>query len=91
MWIPLIWSDTQNLPSLVSSGHTTYVKGRLIGETDRLISDIIEVCKLPPENGRSNFSHVCSQKICFGENFVTWIENVTKNQESYVLGSGKTT
>ena len=31
------------LPTLISSQQTAYVKNRFIGESDRLISDIIEI------------------------------------------------
>ena len=31
------------------------------------------------------------KKFGFGENFMTWIETVTKYQESYVINSGKRT
>ena len=32
------------LPTLISSQQTAYVKNRFIGESGRLISDIIEIC-----------------------------------------------
>ena len=34
------------LPVLISPGQTAYVNGRFIGESGRLISDIIEVCDI---------------------------------------------
>ena len=34
------------LPDLISSQQTAYLKNRHIGETERLISDIIEIAKI---------------------------------------------
>ena len=39
------------LPDLISSKQTTYVKNRHIGESGRLISDVIEIAKIKKLNG----------------------------------------
>ena len=39
------------LPDLISSQQTTYVKNRHIGESRRLISDVVEVAKIKKLDG----------------------------------------
>ena len=39
------------LPSLISSNQTAYVDGRIISESGRLISDILEITDLSKQNG----------------------------------------
>ena len=44
--------ETKNfLPDLISSQQTTYVKNRHIGESRRLISDVVEVAKIKKLDG----------------------------------------
>ena len=39
------------LPVLISPGQTAYVNGRFIGESGRVISDVIEVCDIEKLGG----------------------------------------
>ena len=77
------------LPSLVSSEQTAYVKDIFIGETDKLISGIIEVtdlrkmeeflAKMKYFDSLDHFFLMFFLKNGFGESFMPWIETVTKN------------
>ena len=67
------------LPNLISPQQTAYVKKRFIGESVRLIADIIEITDILNKEGclvtmeireslrliRSYFSHFCIEKVCF--------------------------
>ena len=39
------------LPSLISSNQTAYVENRFIGESGRLISDVLEITKILKKEG----------------------------------------
>ena len=91
------------LPTLISSQQTAYVKNRFIGESGRLISDIIEIrgCFnitgfLVTMNIRKAFDSLdhrfisILKKFDFRKNFITWIEMLLKDQQSCVI-NGRTT
>ena len=76
------------LPTLISSQQTAYVKNRFIGESGRLISDIIEItscfnitCFLVTKHIKKAFDSLdysflisVLTKFGFGKNFITWID-----------------
>ena len=83
------------LPTLVSSQQTTYVKNRLIGESGRLISDIIKISgwfnitgflvTMDIEKSFDSFDHSflisVLKKFGFGKKIITWIEILLKDQQ----------
>ena len=93
------------LPDLISSQQTAYVKNRHIGETGRLISDLIEITEIRNIEGflvtmdiekafdslDHNFLISTLEKYGFGQNFISWVKILLNNQESYVINGGKTT
>ena len=93
------------LPSLISSNQTAYVEGRIISESGRLISDILEITDLSKLNGilltidiekafdSVNHAFLISvlEKYGFGKNFLKWINVLLNNQESCVINEGFTT
>ena len=93
------------LPTLISSQQTAYVTNRFIGESDRLISDIIEIsgCSnvtgflvtMDIEKAFDSLDHSflisVLKKFGFGKNFIIWIEILLKDQQSCVLNGGTIT
>ena len=93
------------LPDLISSQQTAYVKNRHIGESGRLISDIIEITEIRKIEGflvtmdiekafdslDHNFLISTLEKYGFGQNFILWIKILLNDQESCVINGGKTT
>ena len=93
------------LPDLISSQQTAYVKNRHIGESRRLISDIIEITETRKIKGflvtmdiekafdslDHNFLISTLEKYGFGQNFILWIKILLNDQESCVINGGKTT
>ena len=93
------------LPTIISSDQTAYVKGRYIGESIRLISDILDTSKLLNVSGYlltvdlqkafDSIDHIfllaCLEKFGFGTNFITWITILLNNNESCVSNGGHTT
>ena len=84
---------------------TTYVQNRNICESGRLISDIIEITNtrqmedflvtMDVEKAFDSLDHKflisVLKKFGFGQNFISWIEIILKNQESCVINGGTTT
>ena len=84
------------LPNLISPQQTTYVENRFIGESGRLIADIIEITDVLNKEGflvtmdiqkvldlvDHTFLISVLKKSGFGNNFVCWIETLTSKQES---------
>ena len=76
------------LPKLVNSDQTAYVANRFIGESARLISDILEITKqleiegylvtIDIEKAFDSMDHVfllaVLEKFGFGKSFIRWIE-----------------
>ena len=95
---------TEVLPCLISAQQTAYVKNRNIGESGRLISDIIEIANtrkmegflvtMDVEKAFHSLDHTflisVLKRFGFGQNFVSWIEIILKNQESCVITGGTT-
>ena len=93
------------LPSLVTADQTAYVPGRFIGESCRLISDVIEIAdKLNIEGWLvtmdiqkafdsvdHNFLFCVLENAGFGEAFIKWIKILVENQMSCVSNAGSTT
>ena len=82
-----------------------YAKNRFIGESGRLIADIIEVTDILNKKGflvtmdiekafdSLDHTFVISvlKKFGFGNNFVSWIETLILKQESCVISGANTT
>ena len=93
------------LPNLISPQQTAYVENRFIGESGRLIADIIEITDVINKEGllvtmdiekafdSLDHTFVISvlKKFGFGNNFVSWIETLISKQESCVINGGNTT
>ena len=76
------------LPKLIKSDQTAYVANRFIGESARLISDILEITKelqiggylvaIDIEKAFDSMDHVfllaVLEKFGFGKSFICWIE-----------------
>ena len=75
------------LPDLISSQQTVYVKNRHIGESGKLISDIMETAFHSLDH---NFLISPLEKYGFGKNFMSWVKILLRNQESRVLNGGTT-
>ena len=93
------------LPSIISPDQTAYVKGRYIGESIRLISDILDISKKFNVSGYiltvdlqkafdsidHTFLLACLEKFGFGNNFITWISILLYDNESCISNGGHTT
>ena len=93
------------LPCLISAQQTAYVQNRNTGESGRLISDIIEIANtrqmegflvtMDVEKALDSLDHKLLisvlKKIGFGQNFISRIEIILKNQESLVINGGTIT
>ena len=76
------------LPDLISSQQTAYVKNRHIGESGRLISDVIEIAKIKKLDGflvamdiekafdslDHDFLILTLEKYGFLKNFIFWVK-----------------
>ena len=92
------------LPTLVTSDQTAYVPGRFIGESCRLISDVIEIADKLKLDGwlvtmdiqkafdsvDHDFLFCVLENAGFGSSFINWITILVKNQMSCVTNSGTT-
>ena len=93
------------LPSVISSEQAAYIKRRSIGESGRLISDVLSVTNnlkiksylvtMDIEKALDSLDHdfliSVFKEIGFGENFTEWIKILLYKQESFVLNGGFTT
>ena len=93
------------LPFLIGPGQTAYVNRRFIGESGRLIADIVETSDLQNLSGylltidfekafdslNHDFLVAVIKRYGFGESFTDWIKILLKNQESCVINGGHTT
>lgn len=93
------------LPSIISSDQTAYVKNRFIGESIRLISDILElsnsknldgfILTADLEKAFDSIDHTflmsCLKKFGFGPKFLQWVEILLSKNESCVMNGGTTT
>ena len=93
------------LSNLNDASQTVYVNERFIGESSRLIDDVIKVCDIQKTSGylltldfekafdslNHNFLIAVLKKYGFGEDFVDWIKLFLRDQESCVINGGHTT
>ena len=93
------------LPCLVSTQQTAFVQNRNISKNGRLISDITEITNIRQMKGflvamavekafpSLNHKLLISvlNKFGFGQNSISWIKIILKNQESCVINDGITT
>ena len=95
----------QVMPSLISFNQTAYVENRFIGESGRLIADILDITEtlnLPGflvtidiekafDSVNHNFLITALEKYGFGKEFIYWIKTILKKQESCIINGGTTT
>ena len=87
------------LPSLIHCDQTAYVKGRYIGESVRLIDDLLKYTEEENSDGilfaadiekafdsvDHNFIYATLKKFGFGSDFIQWIKTLSKNSQSCVM------
>ena len=92
------------LPDIISHDQSAYVKGRFIGESTRLISDILEVSDqfnvggylltADIEKAFDSMDHqfliAALTKFGFGDNFIHWINILLNKNESCIINGGTT-
>ena len=92
------------LPEIISHDQTAYVKGRFIGESTRLISDILDVTNLyniggyiltaDIEKAFDSMDHTfllaALKKFGFGQYYIDWIKVLLNDNESCVINGGTT-
>ena len=92
------------LPDLISSQHTAYVKNRLIRESRRSVSDIIEITEIKNierflvtvdiekafDSLDHNFLISTLEKYGFGQNFILRVKILLKDQKLGVINGGRT-
>ena len=93
------------LSNLIDSSETVYANERFIGESGRLIDDVIKVCDIQKISGylltvdfekafdslNHKFLIAVLKKYGFGEDFIDWIKILLRDQESCVINGGHTT
>ena len=93
------------LSNLIDSRQTAYVNERFIGESDRLIDDVIKICDIQKiisylltvdfEKAFDSLNHkfliAVFKKYGFGEDFIDWIKTLLRDQEPCVINGGHTT
>ena len=96
---------TKVIGTLIFSDQTAYVPGRFIGESIRLVADLIEytdIHNLPgylvtidieKDFDSADHKYLCAvlQKFGFGMNFITWVKLILNKQESCVMNNGTST
>ena len=90
---------------MISPGQTAYVDRGFIGESGRLIADILETTNLENIEGyllaidfekafdslNHNLLTAVLKKFGFGHEFIDWIKILLKSQKSCVMNGGHTT
>ena len=93
------------LPTIISPDQTAYVKGRYIGESLRLTSDILDCTQkfnipgyaltMDLQKAFDSIDHIflfaCLELFGFGQNFLCWAAILLNKNESCVTNSGRTT
>ena len=93
------------MPSIIAHDQTAYVNDRFIGESVRLVSDIIEITDILHIDGYlvtadiqkafdsldHTFLLATLSKFNFGRNFIDWIKIILNGQESCVFNGGFST
>ena len=88
--------------TLVDSHQTAYVPGRNIGESVRLVDDLLEYAEKEDMTGimfSSDFEKAfdsidhcfmfaCLKRFGFGTQFVQWVKTLFKNPQSCVMNNG---
>ena len=91
------------LPFIIAHDQTAYVKGRFIGESIRLISDVLEVTDTHDIGGflvtadiekafdslDHSFLLAALEKFGFGNSFISWVKIILNNGESCVINGGQ--
>ena len=87
------------LPSLIYYEQTAYVKGRYIGESIRLVDDLLKYAKEENSDGilfaadtkkafdsvDHNFIFATLNKFGYGSDFIQWIKTLFKNSQSCAM------
>ena len=95
----------QTLPTIIHSDQTAYVFERNIGESSRLIADILEtsldlnvegyIVTMDIQKAFDSVSHefllLVLEFYGFGPNFISWIKLLLLNQQSSVFNGGEST
>ena len=93
------------IPHLVNCDQTVYVKGRNIGESIRLIDDLMNYAEQENLDGLifaadiekafdsvdHKFIFASLEKYGFGPDFIQWIKTLLANSESCVMDNGSST
>ena len=93
------------IPSIINYNQTAYVKGRFIGESIRLIDDILYDAEHENLDGilfavdmekafdslEHNFIFATLTRFGFGEDFVQWIRTLLCHRSSCVMNNGQST
>ena len=93
------------ISSIVNENQVAYVSNRFISESDRLISDVLEITNslnieellmtVDTEKAFDSINHsflICVlKKFGFGNDFQKWIQILMKNPQSCVINGGYTT
>ena len=93
------------LPKIIKNDQTAYVANRFLGESVRLISDVLNIAKTLNIDGYlmtvdiqkafdsvdHNFMYACLKRFGFDESFIRWIRVLYEKQESCVLNGGHST
>ena len=93
------------IPKLIAVDQTVYVKGRFIGESIRVINDLIEHIEHEGDEGilfstdiekafdsvDHTFLFSTLKKFGFGFDFIQWIKTLLSNTQSCVMNNGYST
>ena len=93
------------LGKLIDARQTAYVNEKFIGESGRLIDDVLKVCDMQKLSGylltvdfekafdslNHNFLIAVLKKYGFGDDFINWILILFNSQESCVINGGHST
>ena len=91
------------LKNLICDDQTAYIKDRYIGESIRLVQDIIEYVDREEEEAilfstdiekafdsvNHNFIFATLEKFGFGPEFIQWVKTLLRNDQSCVMNNGK--
>ena len=92
------------LKNVICHDQTAYIKDRYIGESIRLVQDIIEYVDQEDEailfstdiekafdSVNHNFIFATLERFGFGPEFIHWVKTLLKNGQSCVMNNGKST
>lgn len=93
------------IPRLIHYDQTAYVKGRYIGESVRLVDDLLKYAEEENQDGilfaadiekafdsvDHNFIFATLKKFGFGSDFIQWIMTLFKNSQSCLMNNGNST